>query len=726
MRLSILRLAAVASVGVLALSSCNNEKDYYDAEYAARLAAEAQATADSSFTAEFDKAFGNGYVGQDWTTVVTRGAQVTVSLGTSDLYYVGIYDRNPLVSGASALALLTVSDNKAQDVMFDAPYSLDHFFVAVFDGKGHVMAENVALTEGRLVASIGESSQKKAPTRATEEEATDYARTVANYLTPAQTDVTVKPITVDDMEAYPAITDDIIANETSNGNHNLSDLSWYYSPAAYVGGGDGKHFRVDADTEITEIFHINGTYGVVNDAVIYVQGKVHLKGNTLNSVTIVVADGGELVLDTEENHFSNNGRLVLMAGAKLTSSVDGATFNVNNGQWNYNAGEIDFNGTLNLNGSNFYNCGTVNVDVFTGTSQGSLFTNFGQITARTNRLQADSYNGNFINACYLHFTENAALGNLVLLGNSRVDIDGDAFFNGTQTLANASAIVVDGQSYIQSETIFNGPTASGSFAVFQTGSIKVSWLGNGDFNNNLYVDWNESECYDGNGNKYDMSNQWAAGYILKNKIEHWVQEETAPDFITIPAGDCTGVGYNTDDDDDQIIIPQEPVYYTLAFEDLGSTDDFDFNDIVLYIAHDVQTNKATVQLMAAGGTLPVVVKYDGTKIISKTGSDMINTFANTGFGEVIATARDLDFSNASVDLKKFTIEVDNSGISIIVSSSNVKGRAPQALIIPGRWAWPTERTRIDAAYPHFADWVSGSNDNGWYSDPVDSKVISAE
>ena len=79
----------------------------------------------------------------------------------------------------------------------------------------------------------------------------------------------------------------------------------------------------------------------------------------------------------------------------------------------------------------------------------------------------------------------------------------------------------------------------------------------------------------------------------------------------------------------------------------------------------------------------------------------------------------ITFTGAA-DASKFSITVKNGETSTVVSSAAVTGSAPQALIIPGQWAWPTERTNITEAYPDFATWVKDVTNNDWYTNPTDN------
>lgn len=720
-------LTAVA-MGLAAAGCSSHDTDLYNPD---QLSKEAQEQANAEYAESFSNNIAAVSSQQSWTTVTLRTAEVTVNLGLDQSYTVAIYTSNPLFSEqTSLLALTKVQEGRTAKLTFDAPTAQTSFFVGVFDSKGRGITEAATLEDGVLKATVGGSAANARMTRAAEDVSVypSFVRTLDNYLNPTLDLIKeVQPyanfsivggLTIDDMKAYTAITDDIIVNETSSKNRTLSDMSWYYDPADYPAHGDGKHYRVAAGTEVTEPFNINATYGVLNEAVIYVEGKLHLNGNTLNGPTIVVGAGGEIVIDGNTN-MSNSGRLIVMAGGKVTGE-DGVEFNVNNGAACYNAGEISFNGQLNVNGSDTYNNGTINVDILRNTA-GGRFINFGQITARTNKQASDSYNSTIINGCYMHFTDNAGIGTLTLLDNSRLDVDGRAEFNqATQTLYNLSEINAN-EIWVNSTT-FAGPTATGTFAVVKTNKV---WANQGaDLNatDNLYFDWSVDNLVNHSGELQTLDNEWSIKGYIKAQNFKYVNEESAP--FTIPAGDCTGNGYN-DKDPGEIIIPGTgddplPVYYSVAFEDLGAIGDFDFNDVVLYVEHNTQTNKANVKLMAAGGELSVDVKYYDDVLFTKDDGRMTNT---TSKGSVIATAQ-VDMANPATDLLHFGIVVKkDNGVSLFIESATQTGKAPQALIIPGAWAWPKERVSITTAYPQFAEWVKNVTNTSWYDSPVEGQVV---
>ena len=425
---------------------------------------------------------------------------------------------------------------------------------------------------------------------------------------------------------------------------------------------DGSHFRVASGTEITRLFHVNAEAGVINDKVIFVEGKVHLKGNTLNGVTIVVASGGEIVLD-ENTSFSNCGRLLVMQGGTVTGKA-GKSLYVNNGMPNYNAGTISTDGELNVNGSDFYNCGTVAVDKLRNTSGGRI-TNFGQITARCNEIAADAYNCVIVNACYMHYTGDAGIGRLTMLDNSRLDVDGTAEFTQSwNTGFDAStpdkalayepakpnilmnrAVVNVGTAYCNN-TVFQGPDNDGEYAIVKMQKVQANNGTDLMQRKNCYFDWDITELYThgsyrgdtSNDTKYkDIPSEQKAynpyGYLVdyyRGHLGNFVSEATAPNFITIPEGTCTGAGYNPNGNDgDNKAVEDQPLSLRYCFEDnFPMVGDYDFNDAVMTLVPVVDGNTVTltVTLDAVGASEQIGAAL---RIVGLADSD-ISSFSRTG------------------------------------------------------------------------------------------------
>lgn len=697
--------------------------------------------------------------GQTWDMASQVTANVSVNLGLDQEYTVGIYDKNPLYdSSAKFFVMETVKEGEALSTSFSLPTSLDQVYVATYDSKNRSVVNTVDVENGQIVANIGGASAA-AKNRAVEDASVypNYVKTLEYYLNPTTGrdaygntwNLTTTQISVEQMKAYTAITDAIITGDTSNGNHTLTDLN--HNPSQHFpGNSDGKHFRVASGTEITELFHVNGEQGKVNDVVIYVEGILHLKGNTLNGPTLVVASGGKIILDTD-NNMSNAGRFVVMAGGSIEAAENVTpTFNVNNGGQCYNAGTINFNGQLNVNGSEFYNKGTIMVDVLRNTA-GGIFTNFGHITARTNTIQGDAYNSIIVNGCYLRFTGDAGTGPITLLDNSRIDCDGQLYMTGASTMYNLSEINA-GSIYCQGATI-NGPTAQGTFSIVKTSKFLVSHGGDLYVKNNAYVDCDPVEFYNYqnvnyrktmNDNDYSYSGAYS---IIHNNIAHWTTENSST--LIIPKGDCTGMGYNPGGGGGKIY--GDPAVYTYAFEDQTLNTDYDMNDVVLKVSYVVKEKgtgenagkviydktQLKVQLVAAGATYEIKAKignaylFDGKEIHLAMGQNkgmMINT-GGTGGNSVsgVAPAECTVAApagwNGKFEELPVSIEVSTTNKTYAFPNNDIY---PHVVMIPVDWAWPTERTNIKDAYPGSGTNTVTNKYTATYTNKETNELVTAE
>lgn len=207
---------------------------------------------------------------------------------------------------------------------------------------------------------------------------------------------------------------------------------------------------------------------------------------------------------------------------------------------------------------------------------------------------------------------------------------------------------------------------------------------------------------------------------------------------------------------------EESQSWILACEDLGSTDDYDFNDIVLEVRTKIEIEetfkgqaktgetfkKATLQVrcLAAGGKYQANIAYDNGRVnigeshalLGRPGSsDMLNTKTlDCPFSEWITleettnetTWGDIQNDNSwSIDkiAKKIQIVVtadDKTGTAALISAPTT-GEAPQMIIVPGDWQWPTERAHIEEAYPDFKNWNSNASFTDWYNTKVANNVI---
>lgn len=205
-----------------------------------------------------------------------------------------------------------------------------------------------------------------------------------------------------------------------------------------------------------------------------------------------------------------------------------------------------------------------------------------------------------------------------------------------------------------------------------------------------------------------------------NDIVFWVQGQykTPEPPIEVP-------------DPDPLPEPQAESWI-IACEDLGNTDDIDFNDVVFSVSHTAGETTAKVTPLAAGGVLPSNIYYGGNNLgeihnlingaqPNANGEySMLNTSSKGTPGSAITINVPADYS---VTNHGFTVKVKDQNESIVLESAKI-GTAPQMLVLPGEWAWPTERTPIGTAFPMFVDWSKAANTAiDWYKSPVEGKVV---
>lgn len=199
--------------------------------------------------------------------------------------------------------------------------------------------------------------------------------------------------------------------------------------------------------------------------------------------------------------------------------------------------------------------------------------------------------------------------------------------------------------------------------------------------------------------------------------------------------------------------------FFIAMEDLGDTEDFDFNDVVMRLSQTkttikrdngttvVVTTPAKATLMAAGGTMPVKVGYDKNdngvidadevifNEVHEAFGVSVLTMVNTGRVSKTPVSTDLDGILGdeeiliSKDAPKILFLVENNkederaGTYTTINVPKSTGAIPQAFIIPdattySSWQWPSERQLISDKYPEFNTWVTNNSAAGatfWYN-----------
>lgn len=210
------------------------------------------------------------------------------------------------------------------------------------------------------------------------------------------------------------------------------------------------------------------------------------------------------------------------------------------------------------------------------------------------------------------------------------------------------------------------------------------------------------------------------------------------DVLYLGFEDWTGVGSDKDFNDiicqfygaEPTIIDEDATLaeWILACEDLGSVDDFDFNDVVFKVSHVSGQPKAEVTVLDAGGTLPATIYCGDNKIgeahsLLGVASNVMTTQTGANASEPIEIDVPADFSIAN-NMGGFKIYVTKDQTSVTSVNAPGKGEVPQIICVPATWKWPKERVNISDAYPLFGEWGSNWQNSTWYENCVDDKVIS--
>lgn len=179
-------------------------------------------------------------------------------------------------------------------------------------------------------------------------------------------------------------------------------------------------------------------------------------------------------------------------------------------------------------------------------------------------------------------------------------------------------------------------------------------------------------------------------------------------------------------------VEDKSLSWTVACEDLGTSDDIDFNDIVFSVNYVSGSKEITVKPLAAGGTLKADLYFGDQKLgevhelLGAQGIDgsypMINTSSITNTAKDITVGVGTDFSMTK-NMGGFSIKVSDTDNAVTISAPPVGG-CPQMFVVSGDWAWPKERVHIEKAYPEFGEWSASALTNlDWYKTYDESQVV---
>jgi hypothetical protein len=147
-------------------------------------------------------------------------------------------------------------------------------------------------------------------------------------------------------------------------------------------------------------------------------------------------------------------------------------------------------------------------------------------------------------------------------------------------------------------------------------------------------------------------------------------------------------------------------------EDLGASDDFDFNDVVFDAL--IKDGKTYIKVLAAGGTLPLTVAGKEVHEIFEVGTKtMVNTQPNA-HNATKTDKQEFVIDQAYPSYKDIPVMVGvdananpmtNEGMTTLKAE---KGAAPQKIAVDTNFYWCDEREQIETRYNNFDEYVGNS------------------
>ena len=199
----------------------------------------------------------------------------------------------------------------------------------------------------------------------------------------------------------------------------------------------------------------------------------------------------------------------------------------------------------------------------------------------------------------------------------------------------------------------------------------------------------------------------------------------------------------SEDSFDDLLEDAVPFPWTIAYEDVNRNADFDFNDAVIKVMPDYESELCCVTVMAAGSTARMYLHYDGPDgdqnlgeihelLGSRNSQTYINTqgaIASTPFAMIDCVPWPKGYTMAN-DAQRFYIEIQRgtcTDCTDVITLAQEPGKMPEALLVAGEWQWPMEGVHIKNAYTDFYRWardVTRTRFWEWYQNPeYDSYVI---
>lgn len=664
MKKSILLLACL-----IGMVSCSDHKSIYDSG-----AEEVKKKEDfkNNFPVE------NIDPNQNWKTFTDVSVSVAVNEDLGATYQIKLYTENPLQeeSGAMLLAKGDVKSGSTFSMELEIPSNLEGLYVACVDAKGAYWVKYASVNEGKVSTYFGTPIENRS--------------------------VQARGLDLEDKKQECPYTKEEIEDKLRSaielGGNNVTEIDAVYKVTKET---NRSNFSMKSKAS-------DGLWVIITNG-----ATLHVENGGMENKARLIVYNGTLDLKKSFSGISSGTEIIVFPEGKITGSQLSTQSGQN--QVFYNAGTINLNALTFSGGGTIYNCGDINVTTWTIGAQNTHLVNMKKIniTDEANMSGTIIYNLCYMyakklsNAMYYNIADNAYLkvGNLETKGGADIK------------MGNRSVLDLDNFKCLQSA--IHGPSNPSEKAYVKITNADKYGTWNKPSSGNLVIDVNYSS----------ITENWQKNQLKQNLLREGQSTESqvttaSLTFGTPTEGECSGTisvnGKEEGDKGDKMMVA------TYAFEDLGSIGDYDFNDVVFQVSHLAQSTEATLKLVAAGGRLPVKVKYNSDYIYWSGGvSDVHGAFGvsltemvNTGRGATISdypiatieVPSSFSFNNAN-----FLIEVTEDNKQSVTITGPLTGEAPQRLCVPGEWKYPSESSSIIKAYPDFGTWSGDLTQmEGWH------------
>jgi len=511
------------------------------------------------------------------------------------------------------------------------------------------------------------------------------------------------------------------------------------SSATYITKGEEKTFdwapgQTSFASKTENITELGTVKFIIADG-----GSYTLDGGIIANMDIIVANGGTLKIK-QKIQMNTKARIIIMSGGTLideNSNADQNNPSINHDAQDallYNDGTIQNMKCLCINSAEFSNDknGIITAKEIYMTNDDGVINNYGKIDV--DKVHGNGEQGTLNNNCLFRSKEKIEFKYINQAANTAIECEYISFYE--LTLRDNSILRTNHLRANNTTISYQGTKDPALISVDNVDYVNVDNFnisGNIYFEANTYSEGKVGDEYGGFWKAIDDAIKVGHAHGIAKVGEAnitIVPEHTGDDLTT---ADCVGRGNkptNTPEPE------PEAMSWILACEDLGGTDDFDFNDVVFSVSHVAGSEEAFVTPLAAGGTLYAEICYNNAnlgEIHELLGSEkpvIMNTSSRGNAGEKIKITVPANFSMVSDNMGGFSIKVYgtrkgeevNQVATVILAP--VTGAVPQMICVPGDWAWPTERISISKAYPLFGEWGANYSSNSeWYKSPEESYIV---